>query len=260
MKYLVISDIHSNLESFEKLLNIKKVKEVDRILFLGDLVGYGANPNEVIELFRSLKNVSYIRGNHDKVVAGIESSSLFNPVAAFSAEWSRNNTSKDNLEFLKNIDIGPKIVDYFSTICHGSTFDEDYYVFSVFEASESIKFMETSVGFFGHTHIATHHWIGEDMDVHTEALELGQPVVFNPIADFRRGIRRLLNPGSVGQPRDGDPRASFAQLVINGDPSDEKTRWVFTVIRQKYDIDSVVARFEELGLPPRNGTRLRSGT
>ena len=120
--------------------------------------------------------------------------------------------------------------------------------------------LSSGVGFFGHTHIATHHWIGEDMDVHTEALELGQPVVFNPIADFRRGIRRLLNPGSVGQPRDGDPRASFAQLVINGDPSDEKTRWVFTVIRQKYDIDSVVARFEELGLPPRNGTRLRSGT
>ena len=96
MKYLIFSDIHSNLEAFRKLLSIVKTKNIDKFIFLGDLVGYGPNPNEVINLFRELKNVYYIRGNHDKVVADLESSSLFNPVAAFSAEWSKAQVSEEN--------------------------------------------------------------------------------------------------------------------------------------------------------------------
>ena len=126
MKYLIFSDIHSNLEAFRKLLTVVKTKNVDKLIFLGDLVGYGPNPNEVINLFRGLNNVYYIRGNHDKVVAGLESSSLFNPVAAYSAEWSKSQVSESNQEYLKNIKKGPEIVDHFITMCHGSTFDEDY--------------------------------------------------------------------------------------------------------------------------------------
>ncbi|MCI0470033.1 MAG: metallophosphoesterase, partial [Candidatus Aminicenantes bacterium] len=152
MKYLIFSDIHSNLEALEKMLSIKKSSEIDKYLFLGDLVGYGANPNETIELFKTIEKIHYIRGNHDKVVANLESSSLFNPVAAFSAEWSKIQISPQNQQFLKDTRRGPEIVDHFITLCHGSTFDEDYYVFSMFEALESFKFMETQVGFFGHTH------------------------------------------------------------------------------------------------------------
>ena len=139
MKYLIFSDIHSNLEAFEKMLSLKKVQEVDKILFLGDLVGYGADPNEIINIFKNLENVYSIRGNHDKVISELESSSLFNPVAAFSAEWSKLHISPENKQFLIDLKKGPLVVDRFITICHGSTFDEDYYVFSMFEAVESLK-------------------------------------------------------------------------------------------------------------------------
>lgn len=244
MKYLIISDIHSNLEAFEKLLNLKKVKEVDKILFLGDLVGYGANPNEIIELFLSLKNTSYIRGNHDKVVAGIESSSLFNPVAAFSAEWSKNNISKKNLEFLKNIEVGPKIVDHFSTICHGSTFDEDYYVFSIFEASESMKFMETSVGFFGHTHFPVMYLLRNNK-IDTVPFIKDTKIKLDPNTKY------LINPGSVGQPRDKDPHPSF--IIFDSD----KRELLFQ--RFSYSIKKTQKKIRDAGLPDVLAARLESG-
>ena len=162
MKYLIFSDIHSNLEVFEKLISLKKIREVDKYIFLGDLVGYGPNPNETIDLFREFKNVYSIRGNHDKVIADLESSSLFNPVAAFSAEWSKVQISKKNQEYLKDIKKGPDLIDHFITTCHGSTFDEDYYVFSMFEAVESFKFMDSLIGFFGHTHFPIIYLVRND--------------------------------------------------------------------------------------------------
>ena len=244
MKYLVISDIHSNLEAFEKLLTLKKVKEVDKILFLGDLVGYGASPNEVIKLFKSLKNTSYVRGNHDKVVAGIESSSLFNPVAAYSAEWSKNNISKENLKFLKNIEVGPKIVDHFSTICHGSTFDEDYYVFSIFEASESMKFMETSVGFFGHTHFPVMYFLRNNK-IDTV------PFVKDAKIKLDSNTKYLINPGSIGQPRDKDPRPSY--IIFDS----EKKELLFH--RFSYSIKKTQKKIIDAGLPEVLATRLESG-
>ena len=107
-----------------------------------------------------------MRGNHDKVIADLESSSLFNPAAAFSAEWSKLNISPANLQYLKKLPKGPQIIDRFITICHGSTFDEDYYVFSQFEATESFSFMETSIGFFGHTHFPIIYYLrNEKIDV-----------------------------------------------------------------------------------------------
>lgn len=244
MKYLVISDIHSNLEAFEKLLNIKKVKEVDKILFLGDLVGYGSNPNEVIDLFRSLKNVAYIRGNHDKVVAGIESSSLFNPVAAFSAEWSKHNITKENLEFLKNIEMGPKVVDHFSTICHGSVFDEDYYVFSIFEASESMKSMKTSVGFYGHTHFPVMYLLRNNK-IDTV------PFVKDTKIKLDANTKYLLNPGSIGQPRDKDPRPSYIIFDSN------KKELLFQ--RFSYSIKKTQKKIRDAGLPDVLASRLESG-
>ncbi|MCK4889519.1 MAG: metallophosphoesterase, partial [Candidatus Aminicenantes bacterium] len=115
MRYLIFSDIHSNLEAFEKLLSLKITDSIDKFLFLGDLVGYGADPNDTISLFRSMKNTFSIRGNHDKVISNLESSSLFNPVAAFSAEWSKVKLSDENRKFLKELKKGPVIVDHFLT-------------------------------------------------------------------------------------------------------------------------------------------------
>ncbi len=244
MKYLIFSDIHSNIEAFEKLLSLKKAQEIDKLLFLGDLVGYGADPNETIALFKEIKNIHYIRGNHDKVVANLESSSLFNPVAALSAEWSKVQISKENQEFLKSIKKGPEVVDHFISLCHGSTFDEDYYVFSMFEAVESFKFMETSIGFFGHTHFPIIYLLrNEKIDI--------VPINRNTKIKLDSNTRYLINPGSIGQPRDKNPNPSFMIL--------DSTRREITFLRYSYNLKKTQKKIREAGLPEILASRLESG-
>ena len=244
MKYLVFSDIHSNLEAFEEMLSLKPVKAVDKYLFLGDLVGYGASPNEIIDLFKTLGNVHSIRGNHDKVIANLESSSLFNPVAAFSAEWSKVQITNRNQTFLKQLPVGPEVVDHFITICHGSTFDEDYYVFSMFEAVESFKFMDTSIGFFGHTHFPVIYLIrNEKIDI--VPLNRDTKIKLDP------NTRYLINPGSIGQPRDKNPNPSF--IIFDS----AKKEIHFS--RFSYNIKETQRKIRDAGLPEILASRLESG-
>ena len=247
MKYLIFSDIHSNLEAFEKMLSLKKVQEVDKYLFLGDLVGYGADPNETIELFKQIKNRYEIRGNHDKVISGVESSSLFNPVAAFSAEWSKLHVTPENMKILLELKRGPLVIDHFITICHGSTFDEDYYVFSMFEAFESMKleFMQTSIGFFGHTHFPIIYLLrNEKVDM--------VPLSKNTKIKLGPNTRYLINPGSIGQPRDKDPNPSF--IIF------DSTKREIQFIRFTYNIKKSQKKIKDAGLPEILGNRLESGT
>lgn len=244
MRYLIFSDIHSNLEAFEKLLSLKITETIGKFLFLGDLVGYGADPNETISLFRSMKNTCSIRGNHDKVISNLESSSLFNPVAAFSAEWSKIKLSDENREYLKNLKKGPLVVDHFLTICHGSTFDEDYYVFSVFEAVESLKFMKTSIGFFGHTHFPVIYF-QRGNKINAIPLVSDKKIKLDP------NTRYLINPGSVGQPRDKNPKSSF--IVYDSD----KREIIFS--RYEYNIRKTQKKIRAAGLPELLASRLESG-
>jgi putative phosphoesterase len=244
MKYLIFSDIHSNLEAFEKMLSLKKVQEVDKLLFLGDLVGYGADPDKTIDLYKELKDTYAIRGNHDKVISELESSSLFNPVAAFSAEWSKLHINKDNMQLLLNLKKGPQVVDRFITICHGSTFDEDYYVFSMFEAVESIKFMQTSIGFFGHTHFPIIYLLrNEKIDV--------VPLNNNTKIKLDPNTRYLINPGSIGQPRDKNPNPSFVIF--------DSTKREIQFIRFTYNIKKAQKKIRDAGLPEILASRLESG-
>lgn len=244
MRYLVFSDIHSNLEAWEKFIGNKRLKNIDKYLFLGDLVGYGPNPDEVITQFRQLPNVHLVRGNHDKVVSNLESSSLFNPAAAFSAEWSKLHISEENLDFLKEIPKGPALIDHFITICHGSTFDEDYYVFSMFEASESFKFMETSIGFFGHTHFPVVYYLRNNR------IEM-VPLVENTKIKLDRNTRYLINPGSIGQPRDKNPASSF--IIF------DSARREIQFIRFVYDVKSTQKKIRDAGLPELLASRLEAG-
>lgn len=244
MKYLIFSDIHSNLEAFEELLRQDIAKHVDKYLFLGDLVGYGANPNETVDLFKTLKNSYCIRGNHDKVIADLESSSLFNPVAAFSAEWSKIQLSPVNQTYLKQLKTGPEVVDHFITICHGSTFDEDYYVFSMFEAVESFKFMDTSIGFFGHTHFPVIYLLrNEKIDI--VPLSEDTKIKLDP------NTRYLINPGSIGQPRDKNPKPSYVVF--------DSTKKELQFLRFTYNIKETQRKIREAGLPEILASRLESG-
>jgi predicted phosphodiesterase len=244
MKYLIFSDIHSNLEAFEALLELEPVKHADKYLFLGDMVGYGADPDAIMNRFREMSNVYCIRGNHDKVIANLESSSLFNPVAAFSAEWSKLHVSENNAQYLKQLKTGPEVIDHFITICHGSTFDEDYYVFSMFEAVESFKFMDTSIGFFGHTHFPVIYFLrNEKIDI--VPLSQETKIKLDP------NTRYLINPGSIGQPRDKNPNPSY----IIFDSSKKEIHFQ----RFSYNIKEAQRKIRAAGLPEILASRLEAG-
>jgi predicted phosphodiesterase len=244
VRYLVFSDIHSNIEAFEKFLGQKKVKNVDKILFLGDLVGYGPDPDGVIGHFREMPNLRAVRGNHDKVIADLESSALFNPAAAFSAEWSKLKIAPANFQFLKKLPKGPQVIDRFITICHGSTFDEDYYVFSQFEATESFRFMETSIGFFGHTHFPIIYYLrNEKLDV--------VPLTENTRIKLDRNTRYLINPGSIGQPRDKNPAPSYVIF--------DSVKMEISFNRFTYDVSRTQKKIREAGLPELLASRLEAG-
>src|SRR5258706_1752925 len=159
MRYLLLSDLHSNDEALSAVLSRVKRKKFDRIVCLGDFVGYAADPNKVLDRFRTLPRTTIsIRGNHDKVVAGVDPGDMFNPPALYAARWTAERLSKENVEFLRRLPVGPVVVDGKFVVCHGSPLDEDAYLFSGLDASMNFVQMhrlapEMDLCFFGHSHI-----------------------------------------------------------------------------------------------------------
>lgn len=245
MRYLVFSDVHSNLEALKAMLDFVKNKRLDKFLFLGDIVGYGANPNEVIEEIRKIPSISLIRGNHDKAVVGLANLDYFNPVAAVAVLWTSRNLKPENLQFLRNLNQGPLRINEEITICHGAPWDEDYYMFNKFDALEAFSLFETKICFFGHTHFPAIH-ILENGDVKTL-----YPSKFSFRLKIEDDFRYLINPGSIGQPRDGNPHSSF---IIY----DSKKK-IITIHRIPYDISKAQSKIIEAGLPHMLANRLSSG-
>ncbi len=236
MRYLIISDIHANITALDAALASAKDKW-DKAVCLGDLVGYGPDPNEVIDCIRSLGAVT-IRGNHDKAVAGVENIDDFNPIARAAAMWTREQLRPENREFLHQLAQGPKTVDGFS-IVHGSIYDEDQYVYAPELAVEDLKTAPTPVTFFGHTHLQGGFTLrGEDV----QALRASPPPSRESLSvAVEPGTTYMLNPGSIGQPRDGNPRAGFAI-------ADFENRTV-EFWRISYDVALVQQRMTQAGLP-----------
>ena len=139
MRYLIFTDIHGNLEAFNAFLTFSQKQKIDHYLFLGDSVGYGASPNEIIQKLRSLKPISSIRGNHDKAVCEIETVQTFNPIAASAIHWTRDNILKKNLTYLEKMKKGPLVINDEISICHGAPFDEDHYIFGELKMEELLK-------------------------------------------------------------------------------------------------------------------------
>jgi predicted phosphodiesterase len=151
VRYLVLSDIHANLEALEATL--AAAGACDLTLVLGDLVGYGADPNAVIERVRRLEPVVVIRGNHDKVAAGLEGVEGFNQIAREAIEWTAAALTPENGAWLAALQQGPVVIDETVEICHGSPFDEDMYVFDDLDALRAIRATRCPLCLFGHTHI-----------------------------------------------------------------------------------------------------------
>ncbi len=150
MRYLVISDLHSNWEALQAVLEDTAGK-YDQILCCGDLVGYGADPNPVVDWVR--RNVrATVRGNHDRACVGLEDLEWFNPVAQVGTLWTMERLTPDNAEFIRNLPMGPVAVSNFQLI-HGSPVDEDDYLVNAADAGGAFPYAESSLIFFGHTHL-----------------------------------------------------------------------------------------------------------
>lgn len=250
MRILLLSDIHANLEALEACL--AAAPAYDRVVNLGDVVGYGANPNEVIEGCRQLGG-SYVRGNHDKAICGLSDLEDFNPIATEAVLWTRQALTPANLEWLRLLPQGPLQLDGIPGMqfAHGSPLDEDEYVISPRDAVDPMLLSQPALTFFGHTHLQGSFALdSEQIDgTHPEYQTIGQSeqVAF----PLRSGLRYMINPGSVGQPRDGDWRAAFA--VLNTEAN------VVTFCRTPYDLKSAQDRILDAGLPKRLASRLAAG-
>ena|SRR5438876_12384113 len=250
MRILLLSDIHSNLEALESC--IAGAPPHDVIVNLGDIVGYGASPNEVTVRVRELGG-TFVRGNHDKVVAGLEDVESFNPMAGLAALWNRAHLTADNLDWLRALPKGPVSIPELSGVqfVHGAPEDEDRYVVTIQDALPPLIESAASVTFFGHTHIQGSFLLrGGFGETEVPAYaSIGQ----KEMCDFQleAGVNYMINPGSVGQPRDGDWRAAFVVF-------DSEQR-VVTFWRVPYDVRSAQERIFAANLPQRLGTRLAAG-
>jgi diadenosine tetraphosphatase ApaH/serine/threonine PP2A family protein phosphatase len=291
VRALVLSDIHANLEALDAVLTA--AGEWDALWNLGDMVGYGASPNEVVERMRALATLT-VRGNHDRVCCGLDSAMNFNPTAREAAIWTQNALTEDNKEWLRGLPQGP-VFPYAGgaegvglelaaaedvtadeaeelnawaaavveaewgqevSCAHGSPLGEDEYILSMRDAWAPLQQMTTPIAFVGHTHVqggfaqAGNEWheirprYGGRGEAETWTLEI-RP------GTRELSTRHLINPGSVGQPRDYDWRAAFAIY--------DSERGVVEYRRVAYDVRAAQARILRAGLPERLAERLREG-
>lgn len=251
MRYLILSDVHSNLEAFQKCMKLASGK-YDQILCLGDLVGYGPDPNAVIDPLRELARI-IIRGNHDKACSGITDAEDFNPLARLATLWTREQLTPEHLTFLRSLPSGPVAVEGFQ-IVHGSPADEDEYIVGAAQALPALRTLTTQAVLFGHTHLQGGFMLtpgGSFQRIHWASKEGGKEDGCTRVLGLADGAHYLINPGSVGQPRDGDWRAAFAIL-------DEEHRAV-EYYRTAYDVSKTQEKMGKAGLPEPLILRLRLG-
>ena len=244
MRYLVLSDIHANLEALEAAVAATG-GGYDRVLVLGDLVGYGADPNAVVERIRALSPAVIIRGNHDKAACGIDDAASFNPAARHAAQWTYETLTPENRAYLQELPAGPVLVGDEIEICHGAPFDEDAYIFDGPDAWRALELTRANLCFFGHTHLAV-AFLRSGQLFEAIVPENGETRV-----QARNGRRLLVNPGSVGQPRDGDPRAAFAIY--------DDTAGVIVMRRVEYPVSVAQEKIIAAGLPRALANRLAVG-
>jgi diadenosine tetraphosphatase ApaH/serine/threonine PP2A family protein phosphatase len=246
MRIAVISDVHANLAALRSVLDdAERRRALDGVWALGDFVGYGPQPNEVLDLLRSF-TISVVSGNHDLAALGAIDTDDFNPAAAVACQWSADHLSEDSREFLSGL---PPIVaddETHSVRCHGSLRAPAWeYVISQEAARAQFDLMDVPLSFVGHTHIPLVIEEGTDGEIRARHPRHGQSVALGK-------ERLILNPGGVGQPRDGDPQASYAIV-------DTAVRSV-EFRRVAYPIRQTQALMEAAGLPETLIRRLERGT
>ena len=249
MRALILSDIHGNFEALSAVL--AAAEPYDVLWNLGDMVGYGGSPNEVVDLIREKAQIN-VRGNHDRVCCGLTSALGFNPVARAAANWTNKELTPENLAWLRAVPAGPIQPDLAGVTCvHGSPLNEDQYILSMRDAWAPLQQMGTAITFFGHTHLQggfsqkEHEW----HEIKPQYRTKNEADTW--VMDIPDGTRQLINPGAVGQPRDCDWRAGFVVY-------DSEAKQVI-YHRVPYDVQAAQGRILMAGLPERLALRLREG-
>jgi diadenosine tetraphosphatase ApaH/serine/threonine PP2A family protein phosphatase len=248
MLYAVISDIHGNKEALEAVFAAIDTMPVDAVLCLGDVVGYNPDPETCVKaVLERCRRV--IRGNHDRAVAGLMDLDWFNRVARQAALWTRDHLGAEALEAVRGLPAGPLEEEEGILLCHGTPYDEDAYLMDGRSAEQSFstlkgQFPSVRACFVGHTHYPL-------VLARRRGRGAGELVTADGMVELRDGDVYVINPGSVGQPRDGNPRASFGIL--------DTQRRQYRNLRVAYDIAETQRKILEAGLPPELARRLAEG-
>jgi predicted phosphodiesterase len=241
MRALIISDIHANRTALEAVLN--SVREVDQVWCLGDIVGYGPDPNECIDLLRNLPNLVCVLGNHDAAVCNQIPHEVFNLEARNAIYWTHTTLLETNLQWLCRLPDKVEVEGF--TLVHGSPRNPVWeYLLDPNIASVNFNYFNTDSCFVGHTHLPIIYKM-------VDSKHPAQWTIPHPNQSVALTGRQIINPGSVGQPRDRDPRASFGILDIGS------RTWM--PLRASYDIQEVQERILSASLPERHAVRLLEG-
>ncbi len=240
MKTVLISDVHANLEALQAVLKVADERGADRIFCLGDVVGYGASPNECLKFVQERCQIVLL-GNHDSAASGGPEAGRFNPNARAAALWTAKTLTPDHRDYLRALPLSQRVEPFFYVHASPAAPRDWEYIFDRFDAEPQFQFFSESACFIGHTH---------------------QPAVFERTASgctslpptrlqFDPARRYIVNVGSVGQPRDRDPRACFLLL--------HDTSGEIEFVRVPYDIESAQEKIRAAHLPPVLATRLATG-
>ncbi len=250
MRVLIISDIHANAEALEACMQV--FPDCDMVANLGDVVGYGASPNEVVETVRGLDGL-IVRGNHDRACAGLSDVQEFNAIAGYAALWTRNELTAENRKWVSEMPTGPISRPDLPGVlfAHGSPRDEDEYILTENVARTSLVHSTVDVNFYGHTHLQSvmSYSNGRLQSVRPAYRSRDELATWE--IELEPKTRYLINPGSVGQPRDADWRAAFALY--------DSEACKLTLYRVPYDVELASQRIIGAGLPERLAFRLHEG-
>lgn len=239
MKIALIGDVHSNLEALQVVMKEIEKAKVERIYCLGDTVGYNANPVECLKIIRE-KGIVGVAGNHDFAAVGMTSTENFNPYAYLAASWAAKQLSADDKKYIEGLPLVRKMPEL--TLVHATLHEPENwgYIFTPRDAQESFEYQQTPVCFIGHSHVPG-------------IFEENGEVLYSPQGEIplKRDLRYIINTGSVGQPRDGNPRACYVIF--------DTEKWTVDFRRVPYDLAKTQEKVIAAGLPPFLAERLSVG-
>lgn len=230
----IISDIHGNLEALKRAIEITEDLRCDKVVCLGDIVGYGPNPNECVNVIRSASN-HVVMGNHDNAVIDTKAIEKFNDIAKMAVSWTRDQLQPENVAYLAELPLSLMMDGILLVHSTPSEPESWHYVFDEEDAAEGFECMNTPVCFIGHTHIPAHFSTCQE--------QVGLAL--------DRDHKHIINVGSVGQPRDGDNRLSFGIF--------DTEAWIYRPVRADYDVQTTAEKIRQAGLPLFLAERLLRG-